>query len=179
MTQPAITDAGGEVFGRCSVMDETRGGLEVPVQHEGIEVDSVGPHDGAQLVVYSDLSEITRIGQRLEDGTMQLPTEIDVACAAVAEAKLELVVAKYIYRGDANELHASILRQRVDGLGRTPILGSLPVGFQLVAVQTRPRHGGNSEADTASTAHRIGANQLRITNRAHCSKRLPQIEERR
>lgn len=138
MTQQAITGAGCEVFGRRSVMNETRGGLEVPVQHEGIEVGSVGPYDSAQLLVYLHLSEVVRIGQRLEHGAMQLPGEIDVTCAAVAEAKPELVVTKHVYRGDAYELHAAILRQRVDGLGRTPVLGSLPVGFQLLAVQSRP-----------------------------------------
>jgi hypothetical protein len=119
-------------------MDETRGRLEIPMQHEGIEVGSVGPHDGAQLLVYPHLSEIAGIGQRLEHRAMQLPGEIDVACAAVAEAKPQLVVTKHVYRGDAYELHAPILRQRVDGLGRTPVLGSLPVCFQLLAVQTRP-----------------------------------------
>jgi RHS repeat-associated protein len=73
-------------FGSRSVMNETRGGLEVPVQHEGIEVGSVGPYDSAQLVIYLHLSEVARIGQRLEHRTVQLPGEIDVACAAIAEA---------------------------------------------------------------------------------------------
>jgi hypothetical protein len=122
------------VFGRRSAMDETRGGLEVPVQHEGIEVGSVGPHDGAQLVIDPHLSEISGIGQRLEYRAVQLSGEIDVACAAIAEAKPQLVVTKHVYRGDANELHAPILRQRIDGLRRTPVLGTLPVGFQLLAV---------------------------------------------
>ncbi len=153
---------GHDVFGRRSVMDETRGRLEVPVQHEGIEVGSVGPHHGAQLVVYSHLSEVARIGQRLEHGAVQLPGEIDVACAAVAEAKPELVVTKHIYRGDAYELHAPILRQRVDGLGRTPVLGPLPVGFQLIAVQTRPL-GHKLERATRETAnqHLIAADPNR------------------
>lgn len=108
---------GRDVFGRRSVMDETRGGLEVPVQNQGIEVGSIGPHNGAQLVIYLHLSEVAGIGERLEYGAVQLPGEIDVACAAVAEAKPELVVTKHVYRGDANELHAPILRQWVDRLG--------------------------------------------------------------
>jgi hypothetical protein len=110
---------GRDAYGSCSVMNETRGRLEVPMQHEGIEVGSVGPHDGAQLVVYPHLSEIAGIGQGLEDGAVQLSGEIDLACAAVAEAEPELVVTKHVYRGDAYELHPPILRQRVDGLGRT------------------------------------------------------------
>lgn len=100
-------------------MNEARGRLEVPVQYKGIEVGSVGPHDSAQLIIYLHLSEVAGIGQRLEDGAMQLPGEIDVACAAIAETKPELVVTKHVYRGDANELHAPILRQWVDGLRRT------------------------------------------------------------
>lgn len=133
-------------------MDEARGRLEVPVQHEGVEVGSVGPHDGAQLIVYLHLSEVARIGQRLKDGAVQLPGEIDVACGAVAEAEPELVVTKHIYRGDANELHAPILRQRVDGLGRTPVLGPLPVPFQLLAMQAPPL-GHELERATREAAH--------------------------
>ena len=126
------------MFGRRSVMDETRCRLEVPVQHEGIEVGSVGPHHCAQLLVYLYLSEVAGIGQRLEHGAMQLPGEIDVACAVVAEAKPQFVVTKHVYGSNAYELHVPILRQRVDGLGRAPVLGSLPVCFQLLAVQSRP-----------------------------------------
>ena len=150
------------MFSRRSVMNETRGGLEVPVQHEGIEVGSVGPYDSAQLVVYLHLSEVAGIGQRLEDVAVQLPGEIDVACAAIAESKPELVVTKYVYRGDANELHVPILRQRVDGLGRTPILGPLPVDFQLIAVETRPL-GHKLKRPTRETAdqHLIAADQDR------------------
>ncbi len=71
-------------------MDETQGRLEVPVQNQGIEVGSVGPNDSAQLVVYLHLREVVGIGQRLEDGAVQLPGEIDVACAAIAESSLSL-----------------------------------------------------------------------------------------
>jgi hypothetical protein len=139
-------------FGRRSVVDEARGRLEVPVQDEGIEVGSVGPNNGAQLVVYMHLSEVAGIGQRLEHGAVQLPGEIDVACAAVAKAKPELVVTKYVYGGNANELHAPILRQRVDGLRKTTVLRPLPVCFQLLAVQTRPL-GHELERPIRETAH--------------------------
>jgi hypothetical protein len=133
-------------------MNETRGGLEVPVQHEGIEVGSVGPNDSAQLVIDLHLSEIAGIGQRLEDRAVQLPGEIDVACAAVAEAKPELVVTKHVYRGDAYELHEPILRQRVDGLRRTSVLSHLPICFKFLAVQTRPL-GYELERATRETAN--------------------------
>jgi hypothetical protein len=108
------------VFERRSAMDETRRRLKIPVQYEGIEVGSVGPNNGAQLVIHSHLREVAGIGQRLEHGAMQLSREIDIARTAVAEAKPELVVTKHVYRGDAYELHGTILRQRVDGLGRAP-----------------------------------------------------------
>lgn len=142
-------------------MDETRGRLEVPVQHERIEVGSIGPRDGAQLVVYPHLRKVVGIGQRLEHRAMQLPCEIDVACAAVAEAKPQLVVTKHVYRGDTYELHVPILRQRVDGLGRTPVLSPLPVRFQLLAVQTRPL-GHELQCATRKTAdkHLVAANHI-------------------
>jgi hypothetical protein len=144
---------GCDVFGRRSVTNEARCRLEVSVQYEGIEVGSVGPHNGAQLVVYLHPSEVAGIRQRLEDGTVQLPDEIHIACAAVAEAKPELVVTKHVYRGDAYEIHASILRQRVDGLGRTSVLSHLPICFQLLAVQTRPL-GHELERASRETAHK-------------------------
>ena len=151
---------GRDVSGRSSVMDETRGRLEVPVQHEGIEVGSVGPGDGPQLVVHTHLREVVGIGQRLEHGAMQLPGEIDVACAAIAEVKPELVVTKHVYRGDAYELHASSYGNGSMGSGEPPSF-PLPVGFQLMAVKTRPL-GGKSEADLASTARRTRSNRPRL-----------------
>lgn len=138
---------------RRSVVDEARGRLEVPVQHEGIEVGSVGPDDGAQLVVHSHLREVVRIGQRLEHRAMQLVREIDVARAAVAKAKPELVVTQHIHRGDAYELHTPILRQRVDGFRRAPVLCPLPICFQLFSVKAGPlRH--ELERATRQTTHK-------------------------
>lgn len=167
MMRPVITVARRDVFGRRSVMDKTRGGLEVPVQHEGVEVCSIGPHDGAQLVVHAHLSEVAGIGQRLEHGTVQLPGEIDVACAAVTEAKPEFVVTKHIYRGDAYELHTPILRQRVDGLGRTPVLCPLPVGFQLIAMQTRPLGHSSHHADELESRSIAGLGERMLAYRAN------------
>jgi hypothetical protein len=161
-----LTHGNGEgcdlIGSRRSVVDEARGRLEIPVQHEGIKVGSVGPNDGAQLVVYSHLREVTGIDQRLEYGAVQLAREIDIARAAVAKAKPELVVTKHVYRGDTYELHVPILRQRVDGLGRTPVLGPLPVRFQLLAVQTRPL-GHELERATRKTAdkHLVAADHNR------------------
>jgi len=143
-------------------MHKTRGRLEVPMQHEGIEVGSVGPHNGAQLIIYLHLSKVAGICKRLEHRAMQLPGEIDVAHAAVTEAKPQLVMTKHIDRGDSYELHVPILRQRVDGLGRTPVLGLLPICFQLLAVQTRPL-GHKLERATWETADQylVAANHNR------------------
>jgi hypothetical protein len=132
---------------------ETRSRFKVSVQNQGVQIGSVGPYDSTQLVIYLHLSEVAGIGQRLEHGAVQLPGEIDVACAAIAKTKPELVVAKHVYRGDANELHAPILRQRVDGLGRTPVLSPLPVDFQLLAVQTCPL-GHELERPSGEAAHK-------------------------
>ena len=58
-------------------MDEARGRLEVPVQHEWIEIGAVGPGDGAELIVHPHLREEIRIAQRLEDRAVQLSGEIE------------------------------------------------------------------------------------------------------
>jgi len=69
-----------------SAMNEARGRLEVAVQHEGVEVRAVGPHDGPQLVVYANLRKEVGVGKWLEHGAVQLSCEIDISRAAIAEA---------------------------------------------------------------------------------------------
>jgi hypothetical protein len=56
------------------------------VQHEGVEVGSVGPYDGPQLVVHVDLREEVGVGEWLEYGAVQLSGEVDITRAAIAEA---------------------------------------------------------------------------------------------
>jgi len=60
-------------------MGEARGWLEVPVQHERVEIGAVGPHDGSQLVIHAHLGEEIGIGERLERRAVQLAGEIDFA----------------------------------------------------------------------------------------------------
>ena len=121
-----------------SVVDEAGGRLEVPVQHEWVEVGAVGPYDSAEVIINSDLREEVRIGQRLEDRAMQFSGEIDVAPAAVAEADSEPVVAEHLYRCHRYEHHPSILRQRVDRLGNSSAMYALPICLELLAVEGRP-----------------------------------------
>jgi hypothetical protein len=59
-------------------MNEARGRLEVAVQHEGIEIRTVGPYDGSQLVVHANLRKEVGIGKWLEHGAAQLSREIDI-----------------------------------------------------------------------------------------------------
>lgn len=112
-----MSEAGGLIGCRRSVMDETRSWLEVPMQHKRIEVGSVRPHDGSEFLVYSHVGEEVWIGQGLEYGTSQLPDEIDISRAAVAEAESESIVTKYLDGCDGYELHRLILRQGIDRLG--------------------------------------------------------------
>jgi hypothetical protein len=56
------------------------------VQHEGVEVRTVGPYDRPQLVVYASLRKVVGVGEWLEHGAVQLSCEIDVTRAAIAEA---------------------------------------------------------------------------------------------
>ena len=56
------------------------------MQHEGIEVRTVGPYNGPQLVVHPNLREEVRVGEWLEHGSVQLSCEIDITRVAIAEA---------------------------------------------------------------------------------------------
>jgi hypothetical protein len=67
-------------------MNETRGRLEVAMQHKGIEVRSVGPHNGPQSIVHADLRKEVGVGEWLEHRATQLSGEIDITRAAIAEA---------------------------------------------------------------------------------------------
>jgi hypothetical protein len=61
MVMTPLTHRNGEgcdlIGCRRSVMDETRGRLEVSVQNQGIEIGSVGPDDSAQLVIHLHLRQ--------------------------------------------------------------------------------------------------------------------------
>jgi hypothetical protein len=163
MTPTHCNEPGGRGRRLRSVVDEARGRLEVPVQHEGIKVGAVGPDHGAKLVVYSHLREEVRIGQRLEDRAVQLSGEIDVSLAAVAEAESEPVVTEHLYRCHCYENHRSILRQRIDRLGDGSAMHKLPVGLKLLAVQGRPL-GHELERSAWQSAHQ---HRLAV-NRDHC-----------
>jgi len=54
-------------------MSEVRGRLEVPVQYKGVEGRTVGPHDGPQLIVHTNLCEEVGIGKWLEHGPRNSP----------------------------------------------------------------------------------------------------------
>jgi hypothetical protein len=123
----------------ASVVSETRRRLEVPVKNHRIEVRSVRPGDGAQIVIDVYLGEEVGVGQRLEYRAMQCLGEVDVARAAVAEPEPQLVVAKNLHRDDTHVLHMdAILRQWIDGVGTAAVLGALPVGIELLPVQPSP-----------------------------------------
>jgi hypothetical protein len=69
------------------VADGGRGRFEVPVEHEGIKISSVGPGDGAQIVVHPHLRKEGRVGKRLEDRAVQISAEVDLTPGFVAEPK--------------------------------------------------------------------------------------------
>ncbi len=60
-------------------MDQARGWLEVAVQNKGIEVSTVGPHDGSQLVVHPNLGKEVWVGEWLKNRAVQLSCEIDIS----------------------------------------------------------------------------------------------------
>jgi hypothetical protein len=59
-------------------MNEGRRRLEVAVQNERIEVRSIGPHDGPQLVVHANLRKEVGVGKWLKHRAAQLSCEIDI-----------------------------------------------------------------------------------------------------
>ena len=77
-------------------MNEVGGRLEVAVQHEGVEVRSVGPDNGPKIVVHTNLRKEVGVGKWLEHRAMQLPCEIDVTRAAIAEADPQPVVTQHL-----------------------------------------------------------------------------------
>ncbi len=119
-------------------MRQARGRLEVAVQDKRIEVRAIGPHNRPQLTIHTNLREKAWVSKRLKHGTMQLPGEIDIAGAAIAEAEPQSIVAENLNGGDAHEVHHPILRQRIDRLRSTAILRPTPVRLQLRPMQRRP-----------------------------------------
>jgi hypothetical protein len=66
-------------------MNEARCRLEVAVQNERIEVRSVGPRNGPQLVVHPNLRKEVSVSKWLEHRAVQLSCEIDITRAAIVE----------------------------------------------------------------------------------------------
>ncbi len=118
-------------------MGEAWGWLEVAVQHKGIEVGTVGPHDGSQLAVHPNLRKEVWVGERLKDRAVQLSCEIDISRAAIAESDPQPVVPKHLCGGNPHKVHPLILRQRVDRLWGAATLRLGPVRFKLAAALPR------------------------------------------
>lgn len=60
------------------MINEVRGRLEVALQDERIEVRTVGPDDGPEVVVNAELREEAGVGKLLKDGAVQLSCEIAI-----------------------------------------------------------------------------------------------------
>ena len=48
------------------------------MQHQGIEVRAVGPHDGPEVGVHANLRKEVGVGEWLKDRAAQLSGEIDI-----------------------------------------------------------------------------------------------------
>jgi hypothetical protein len=119
-------------------MRQARGRFEVAVQDERVEVGAVGPYDRPQLVIHANLREVVGVDKWLEHRAVQLAGEIYITGTAIAEAKPQPIVAKYLDRCDPRDIHSPILRKWVDRLRGAAILRSTPVHLKLGTVQCRP-----------------------------------------
>lgn len=119
-------------------MCEARGGLEVAVQHERVEVGAVGPYHRSKLIVHVNLREEVGVGERRKHRTMQLSREIDVTRDTIAEAEPQPIVTEHLDRCDSHDIHKPILGQRLNRLRSTAVLRPAPVRLQLRMVQRRP-----------------------------------------
>jgi hypothetical protein len=57
------------------------------MQDKRVEIGAVGPYDRSKLIIDTNLCEEVGVAKRLEDRTVQLSTEIDIAGATIAEAQ--------------------------------------------------------------------------------------------
>lgn len=105
-------------------------------------VDAIGPCNRPPVGIDPDEGEVGGIAQRLEDTAPVAPAEVDVAHRAVLEAQTQLELANNLDSDDVHELlHAQMLRQRINRLERLLTASSLPIGDQLILMQSRPlRH---------------------------------------
>jgi hypothetical protein len=63
------------------------------MQDKRVEIGAVGPYDSSEFIIDTNLREEVGIGKWLEYRTVQLSGEIDIAEAAIAEAKPQSIVA--------------------------------------------------------------------------------------
>jgi hypothetical protein len=119
-------------------MNEARRRLEVAVQHKRVEIRTVGPNNGPEVVIYANLRKEVGVGEWLEHGAVQFSCEINIPRAAIAESDPEPVVAEHLSAGDLHEVHRMILRQWIDRFGGAAALCARPVCFEFALVQSGP-----------------------------------------
>src|SRR6266536_1271553 len=73
----------------------------VAMEHVGVQVGPVWPHDRPELLVHAHLpKELRIVAERLEDGSPQLGFEVDLAHRAVIEAEPKHEALKWLDRAD-------------------------------------------------------------------------------
>lgn len=111
---------------------------EVAVEHIGIEIGAVRPHDRAKLLVHANLAEQREIlAERGEDRSPQDIREVELALDSVIEPKAHY---KAVERFDGTD--AGSCRSRAHGSGSMVarlVRSSLrPVCFELGAMERSP-----------------------------------------
>jgi len=80
----------------------------VPVKHVGVQVEAVGPNDGADFGIDAHLTKVGRIIQRLGHRSPKLVGEIDLADETICEGQPQPESIKWLYGGDASE-HVNVI----------------------------------------------------------------------
>jgi len=138
LTEQSVPHDGDELFSRRpSTVLRDCGGRKVPMQHLGVEPQTVRPDHGSGLGVHARLPKEFGIFERLEHLAPEVAREIDLAGHPIIEGQAELVFGQRLDSGDA-EYHGLSLRQRIDGIQRSPFAGIPPTLVQLGLPQPRP-----------------------------------------
>lgn len=109
------------------------------MQYVRVEIDSVRPVDRAGNRIDRYLSEGAQIPERLVHTLLKDPIEVELAYQPVREREPQPMRTKVLHFYDPGRPdHCSRLAKGLDRNDALGLLGSLPVGAQLVSVEEHP-----------------------------------------
>jgi len=114
------------------------GWREVAVEHQRVEVGTVGPDNRPQVIVHTHERKKVGVREWFEHRPAELTAEVDVSHGSVAEADPQAVMPENLDARDLDRAHAPILGERGDRIREFAGENAVPIAFELISPEGGP-----------------------------------------